>query len=267
MDFVRIIPAQHFAGTPAPAHRPYAFYADAYSLHGRTIAECYQLVKGIAMPPKAGYYQKEQRTPFVWDSFPSRDPEAPLAKISIDGGRIRYEDCPKEGLENTTFIVIGVTMNQAITELDLFPATWRALSYIVSDPERMGAQPLAWDLSVRAFASARIHALFRHAHTSNGQADMLAARSSKAALGLEDFSRLPDPEEELDYYHYLSVNSSLTDEIVELFGISHRCWHGCGYLGWSGFPMCRFFLLRNQLPATCKVLILSGRERFFYDPS
>jgi len=31
--------------------------------------------------------------------------------------------------------------------------------------------------------------------------------------------------------------------------------------------MCRFFLLRNQVPATCKVLLLSGRERFFYDPS
>ena len=62
MDFVRIVPAQHFTGTPAPAHRPYAFYADAFSLHGRTIADCYQLVKGIAMPPKAGYYQKEQRT-------------------------------------------------------------------------------------------------------------------------------------------------------------------------------------------------------------
>jgi hypothetical protein len=52
MDVVRIVPAQHVTGTPAPSHRLYACYADAYSLHGRTIADCYQLVKGIAYAPK-----------------------------------------------------------------------------------------------------------------------------------------------------------------------------------------------------------------------
>ena len=51
-DFVHIIPAQRFFGTPAPRHRPYAFYADASVLHGRTVAESYRLVKGLTLPPK-----------------------------------------------------------------------------------------------------------------------------------------------------------------------------------------------------------------------
>lgn len=116
------------------------------------------------------------------------------------------------------------------------------------------------------FASARIHALFHQAHRADEQ-ELLAARSSKEELGLSDFHRLPEREEELAFYHYLSVDSALTNEIVELFGISHRCWHGCGYLGWPGFPVCRFFLLRNQMSAGVKVLVMGGHEKFNYVPS
>jgi hypothetical protein len=152
----------------------------------------------------------------------------------------------------------------AFEELDPFPATWRALSYIVSDPGRMKARDLSWEMSAVDFASARIHALFRHAHRENGR-EMLAEKYSKEQMGLTDFHRLPTPEEELEYYHYLSIDSFFTDEIVELFGIAHRCWHGCGYLGWPGFPMCRFFLLRNKLPLGIKLRLVNGRERFMCD--
>jgi hypothetical protein len=267
MDFVRIIPAQRFTGTPAPPHRPYAFYADAFSLHGRTIADCYRLVKGLNLPPTAGYYKKECRTPFAWDGFPSRDPDAPLAKIRVSpSGELGYDEYPVEWLENTKYVVLGVSLAHAEEELDPFPATWRTLSYIVSDPGRMGSRDLSWDMRLVEFASARIHALFRQAHREGGQ-EMLAARYSKAELGLADFDRLPAHQEELEYYHYLSVDSALTNEIVELFGISHRCWHGCGYLGWPGFPLCRFFLLRNRLSSGVTVLLLGGKDRFVYDPS
>ena len=68
----------------------------------------------------------------------------------------------------------------------------------------------------------------------------------------------------LNSYHYLSVDSGFTNEIVDLFGISHRCWHGCGYLGWPGFPLCRFFLLRNKFTPDIKLSVLGGRERYFY---
>jgi hypothetical protein len=266
VDFVRIVPAQRFTGSPAPTHRPYAFYADGFSLHGRTVAECYRLVKGLGLPPTGGYFQKERRTPFAWDALPTRDPDAPLAKLSAgeDGG-INYSEYPTAWLEQTTFVVMGVSLSGAEEVLDPFPATWRALAYIVSDPVRMGFREFGWDMPAAQFASARIHALFREVHRRSDRG-MLAAQASKRDLGLTDYDRLPTAEEELEYYGYLSADSALTNEIIELFGISHRCWHGCGYLGWPGFPLCRFFLLRNLLPATVKMTVLAGRERFVYDP-
>jgi hypothetical protein len=266
VDFVRIVPASQFTGTPAPWHRPYAFYADAFSLHGRTVADCYRLVKGLTLPPTAGYYQKERRTPFAWDALPARDPDAPLAKLQpADGGGMTYGDYPEEWLERTAFVVLGVTLSAAEEVLDPFPATWRALSYIVSDSARMGFCEFGWDMPPAQFASARIHARFREVH-ARSERGLLAARSSKRELGLCDFDRLPSPEEELEYYGYLSTDSAFTNEIVELFGVSYRCWHGCGYLGWPGFPVCRFFLLRNLLPTAVRVLVLRGRDRFLYDP-
>lgn len=204
MDFVRIVPAQRFTGTPAPSHRPYAFYADAFSLHGRTIADCYRLVKGLDLPPKAGYYQKECRTPFAWDAFSTRDPDAPLANIQVSSnGEPGYGEYPEAWLEQTRYVVLSVSLADAEAELDPFPATWRALAYIVSDPSRMAFQELGWDMPLAEFASARIHALFRNAHRDTGR-ELLASRSSKKELGLSEFARLPTREEELEYYHNLT---------------------------------------------------------------
>jgi len=266
VEFVRIVPASQFSGTPAPWHRPYAFYADGFSLHGRTVADCYRLVKGLTLPPTAGYYQKECRTPFAWDFLSGRDPDAPLAKIKPnERGGVSYSEYPLDSLERTAFLVLGVTLSDAEEALDPFPATWRALSYIVSDPERMGFRGLDWNMPPAQFASARIHALFSEMHARSGRG-LLASRTSKEELGLCNWDQLPTVEEEREYYNYLSANSAFTDEIIELFGISYRCWHGCGYLGWPGFPVCRFFLLRNLLPSKVRVLALRGHERFLFNP-
>ena len=133
MGFVRIVPASRFTGLPAPRHRPYAFYADAFSLHGRTVADCYRLVNGLTLPPKAGYYQKECRSPFAWDHVSFRDPDAPLAKLRPDDdGGAAFGEYPPEWLDRTAFMVLGVTLDAAEQTLDPFPATWRALSYIIS---------------------------------------------------------------------------------------------------------------------------------------
>ena len=129
----------------------------------------------------------------------------------------------------------------------------------------MGFGDLSWNMPPERFASARIHALFREVQAGS-EDGLLAEQTSKQNLGLCNFARLPSPDEELKYYHYLSSDSLLTDEIVELFAISHRCWHGCGYLGWPGFPVCRFFLLRNLMPASVRVQVLRGRDRLLYDP-
>ncbi len=117
VDFVRIIPAQRFTGTPATPHRPYAFYADAFSLHGRTIAECYRLVKGLNLPPKGGYYQKECRTPFAWGEYTIQDPDAPLAEIYVSSaGELAYKVYPFERLENNEYVVLGISLAQAEAE-------------------------------------------------------------------------------------------------------------------------------------------------------
>ena len=264
MDFIRIIPVQRFHGSPAPPHKPYALYADSYSLHGRTIADCYRLVNGLNLPPKVSGYEKECRTPFAWNYPCNGNPDAPLAKIGISSnGKVKYTDYSLEWLESTKYVVLRVNINKAQKNLDPFPATWRALSYIVSDPERMGASKLSWDMRMEEFSTARIHAFFCQAHSKSGKG-LLAAMSSKENLGLSSFEKLPDWQEELEYYHYLSVDSAFTNEIVDLFGISHRCWHGCGYLGWPGFPLCRFFLLRNKFTPDIKLSVLGGRERYFY---
>ena len=264
MTFVRIIPEQRFTGVVAPSHRPYAFYADAYSFHGRTLADCYRLVRGLYLPQK-DYIPKECRTPFVYDYDSGHDTDVPLFKINVSSnGKLIYDKYPFEWLEDTKYLVFEASIHENDEDLDPFPATWRALSYIVSDPERMGMRDLSWEMPLMDFARARIHALFREAHQAGGKG-MLAEKYSKEELGLTDFQHLSEPQEELEYYHYLSINSTLTDEIVELFGISHRCWHGCGYLGWPGFPMCRFFLLKNKITPKIGVRLLGGRERFMCD--
>lgn len=261
MDFVRIIPAQRFTGLPAPAHRPYSFYADSESLDGLTLAECYSLVNGLSLPPKEGYWQKENRTPYAW-TLDQGDIDAPLAKISIfRKGNINFEAYPRKWIEDSRYVVLRVRRSVALRELDAFPATWRALSYIISDPGRMGARLPSWDMEITEYASARIHALFCEVKERSG-GELLALKRSKESLGLTDLNRLPEPAEELEYYHYLSEDSLLTNKIVELFGISHRCWHGCGYLGWPGSPLCRFFLLRNQIISGIRVSIMGGRKRF-----
>lgn len=256
MDFVRIVPAARYLGVPAPPHRPYAFYADGESLHGRTTADCYRLVKGLNLPPKPQQV-KECRTPFAWSACSPHDLDAPLGA---------HREWMSDELENTTFLVITVNLAEARKDLDVFPATWRALAFIVSDPGRMGARRLSWQMSVSEFARARIHALFVETHRESGQG-LLAERMTKEQLGLTDLHRTSSVEEESEYYHYLSADSAFTNEIVELFGISHRCWHGCGYLGWPDHPLCRFFLLRNELTAAVNVRVMAGRERFEYGPS
>ncbi|MBM4073694.1 MAG: hypothetical protein FJ271_32950 [Planctomycetes bacterium] len=224
------------------------------------------MVKGLSLPPKGNVFEKECRTPFNWSSFPTYDPDGPLATIQVlKPGEVKFDDFPLEWLEKTEFVVLEVNWFHAEKELDLFPATWRALAYIVSDRSRMGAGNLNWDMKWTEFASARIHALFCRVHNGD-ESKLLATQTSKEELGLCDFQRLPEHQQELEYYHYLSVDSAFTNQIVELFGISHRCWHGCGYLGWPEYPICRFFLLRNKMTAGVKVATLGGRDRFMFDP-
>jgi hypothetical protein len=258
-DFVRIIPAQRYVGYPAPLHRPYAFYADAASLLGRTIADSYSLVKGLGLPNlETG---KKHCSPFIWNdfNFTRGDYDTPLADIKVRNKAVMFEDMPIKKLEQANYVVLRISRAAAIRNLDVFPATWRALSYIVSDPKRMQAHPLTWSMNPEQYASARIHALFKEIQAGSKEG-LLSLNSSKDALGLTDLDRLPEKSEEQEYYAYLSKDSGFTNSIVDLFGISSRCWHGCGYLGSPGHPLCRFFLLRNEITPELKISVMKGSE-------
>lgn len=255
-DFIRIIPAQRFTGLPAPPHRPYAFYTDAASLQGKSVSESYSLVKGLS-PPLAEFGRKHS-SPFLWWND-RRDLDAPLARLKIKKNIVQFEETALKLAATEKFVVLRVSRADALRYLDAFPATWKALSYIVSDPVRMKARELGWDIRPDQYASARIHALFCKVQ-DDGEAGLLAANKSKKDLGLCDLDRLPAADEERDYYAYLSKESSFTDQIVELFGISSRCWHGCGYIGSPGNPVCRIFLLQNQLSPRIKISIMRSKE-------
>lgn len=257
--FVRVIPGQHFVGTPTLPHRPYAFYADAFSLHGRTIAECYRLLSGLGLPPAP--FAEKHKSPFVRsDEF---GPSAPIGSLmNTSEGSIARTDMSLGALLEESFVVLEADPSQ---DLDPFPATWRAIAFIVSDRERMGATELSWRIPPDLYPSARVYALFNDLHRQSGLG-MLAERQTKDALGLSDFTLLPTRDEEAEYYAYLSHDSGFTDEIVRLFGLQNRCWHGCGYIGRPGFPLCRTFLLRNRMPHNGKVRVAKGYERFEYLP-
>lgn len=252
-DFIRIVPAQRFTGFPAPSHRPYAFYADAASLNGKSVAESYSLVKGLNLSSLES--SKGLCSPFIWVHHGDQD--GPLVNLKVNGNDIIFGELPLESLDAEKFVVLRVSRSAAVRNLDVFPATWKALSYIVSDPVRMGAREPGWDMSLDHYASARIHALFREVQ-ADGEFGLLALKKTKDGLELSDLDRLPKESEERDYYSYLSRDSAFTDQIVELFGISSRCWHGCGYIGMPGKPVCRFFLLRNKITPYVRVSVLKG---------
>jgi len=268
--FVRIVPAADFANRPTLPHRPYAFYADSYSLHGRTIAECYTLVRGGGLPRRVAW-EREVRSPFV-----NNDDFAPHSQLpehdhrpDLRGGEyppnawVRGEDSPADMLD-VSFVLMTVGVKDAEEQLDPFPATWRSISYIVSDGARMGAHDPLPHVQTSDNTSARVHTQFRAIHRSTGRA-MLAEEWTKHELGLTDLVHIPTPSEEAPYYSYVAHDSAFTNEIVDLFGIDNRCWHGCGYIGWPGFPLCRIFLLKNVLGECVRTQIVKGSERFRSD--
>ena len=257
-DFIRIIPAQRFVGLPVSPHRPYAFYADAASLKDRTIADCYSLVNGLRLPPMEP--ADKYCNPFLgrwWNDY-----DSPFTDIKIrKKNRIISEELPLKKLEKAKFVILRVSRSDAVRELDVFPATWRALSYIVSDPKRMGVRQPGQGMRLSEYASASIHALFKEVQTDN-ERGLLALVESKENLGLCDLECLPSREEEHEYYNYLSRDSAFTNNIIELFGLSCRCWFGCGYIGSYGKPLCRFYLLQNKMTPEINVSVMSGKDLF-----
>ncbi len=259
-EFIRIVPYQRFIGLPAQANRPYAFYADAEALAGRTIADSYRLVNGVGLPDNMESGTKHC-TPHIWWSWRDMggDYDKPLSRIKFKKNEMSFEEIPLKILEKTKFVVLRVPCYDAIHELDVFPATWRALSYIVSDPKRMSAQSLNWNMSLSEYASASIHTQFREIQ-GGGEEGLLALTKSKRDLELTDLDNIPDKSEEEEYRSYLHKDSIFTSRIVDLFGISCICWHGCGYLGPLGKPIVRFFWLRNILSPSIKLSLMKGSD-------
>lgn len=256
-DCVRFVPARVFSGMPAPAHRPFAFYADAASLYGKTVADCYRLVTGN---PLEGNWPSHVVSPYTGDHSNGLW-DTPVVRPVEQAGRVGFSPISDAELNQEEFVVITVPSKVAEWPLDAFPATWSALAYILTDAKRMSAQPASWDIEPNEYASARLFALFNNLLAMNDD-DRLALLKRREEIGLCDFERIRTAAEELDYYHYISQDSGFTNQVVELFGISSRCWHGCGYIGYDKNPLCRLLLLRNQIVPGMELTIKRGSELF-----
>jgi hypothetical protein len=259
-DFVRIIPFQRFVGYPAYPIRPYAFYADAASLKGKTVADCYSLVKGLRLPPMEP--AEKYCNPFLGSTYNEGDYDLPIANIKVKRKKtFTYEELPQKELDKNKYVVLRVPRHIAVGKLDVFPGTWRALSFIVSDPERMSARKSDWNMKLTDYLLSHFHEHFKEIQ-KNARDDLLAVNQTKESLGLTELDQLPEQGEEFRYYSYLSKDSAFTNRIMELFGISCRCWHGCGYIGSIGQPLCRIYLLKNELVPEIKISVMKGRDSF-----
>ena len=187
---------------------------------------------------------------------------SPLQKFRKAGkGNIRQQDYSEKHLNSLEFIIIKVPGQVAKWQFDAFPATWRALAYILSDAERMGGRPASYDIKPADYARNRLHALFCDLLAKNDK-DRLALMKSKGELGLDDLSKLPDHNKEQAYYNYISMNPQILREVTDLFGISYWCWHGGGYIGWPEEPLCRLYFLKNRMSDDMQISVMKGKDLF-----
>ncbi len=250
-ELVRIVPLARYLGTPTSRHRPYAFYADLNSLRGKSVAEAYATVRGLKWPELTPL--RKWHTPFRNLGPAWNDPDdAPLTPPAVLGSSDEPAALSVEYREAMEYVVLRVEEVDALTSFDAFPATWTALSYLLSDKERMsvgGLNSLAFHL----------HEQFARLHQTSGLG-LLAERETKSSLGLDGLQSTRTQGEELDAYHYLSVDSLSTNDFVDLFGLSCRCWYGCGVLGELEDPICRFYLLRNEISGRIRSEVLAGSD-------
>jgi hypothetical protein len=200
----RIIPEERFTGRLGRSDQIYVCVGDHDELRGWPLRQVLGRLYGFPNDPRL----ENKRTTFSTD---------------------------RDILAFDRFRVLTITLDASDT-LDLFPATWKAIAYILSDQQRM----------------AQAHDIYERFVTVLGDTPRLRLDSKWATDWYECGGSGPDSlwttDAQLRYYYYISRNSGFTDELVRLFGIDNRCWHGLGCVGLGSTVLSRTFVVRN-LPA------------------
>ena len=135
-----------------------------------------------------------------------------------------------DSLESKRHYVFKINLENS-DELDLFPGTWKALAYILSDPVRM---------------LSKIELYKQFIEYVEGRQPFL--HSKKNSMDFYDLDRLEEENgvhPQREYYNYITTNSGYANSLFSLFGIDNRCWHGRGYIGWNFNLAGRVFLIKN----------------------
>lgn len=210
---LRIVPKHLFEGRLGPKERLYVCIGDYEELRGSKLAHAVEILYGGR--------SDDEEMKAIYGQW-----------VNLGLGAFR-EKGPEDIGASPEYYVIKLDISSE-NDLDLFPGTWRAMSYILSDRARMLQALPVYDQFMRIV----------HGNKPFGQ-------TSKDAVDFYDFVEIgPDDEytfanSQLEYYQYVAADSVFANTTVGLFGINNRCWHGRGYIGAHGYFGCRVFLVRN----------------------
>lgn len=228
---VRLIPKTAFTGSMGPLHRPYVCFGDYEEVQGLTVLEAAQRFYGGIAETDTETYAYGWRDAWHYER----------KAVGTDASQFAY-------LADQFYVVTIRTDHHE--ELDLFPATWKALAYIATDHARMGDAAHVADHLI---------------HLNDGQRPALQNHGHPG----EDFYLFSDPAEQdkgidpqAQYYSYVAIDSGYANEVLDFFGVDNRCWRGSGYVGAYGKWFVRVFLGRN-LPLSSPLIhscTLMGRE-------
>lgn len=212
---VRLIPKPCFVGSLGFEHRLYTCVADYEELQGLSVREAAARLYG-------GKRHQDQK----YGGFANHHWRLAWHFERQGGDSLDFEADSADH-----FFVVTLTAGQH-DALDLFPGTWKAIAYIATDHRRMHPRS---DIAERLLEIHR--GRLPCDHSDKSQIDFLGY----ADPGHDEYSQ----NEQGQFYSYLSYDSAYTNEVLEPFGVSNRCWHGRGYVGAFGDIFARVFLVRN----------------------
>lgn len=212
---VRLIPKPAFQGWLGRPDRLYVCLGDYEELQGLTVGDAADRLYGGGRDKDEKYGGfANHRWGIAWHHESPPDDDGALSTARA---------------EEYFVVTVALEDDEAV---DLFPGTWKAIAYIITDSERMRARP---DIRERLLAM-------------HEGATPFESRE-KAAIDFLEYSDPGDDEYsenvQRPYYDYITHDSGYGTEALDPFGVYNRCWHGRGYVGACAELWCRVFLGKN----------------------
>lgn len=209
---IRIIPKDAFEGRLGSSDRLYVCVGDYDELRGERVGNAVEILHG-------GRRRDEAHIKEVYGQWVNLQLGAPV-------------DANHDQNAPSDYYVLKLDL-RAGNDLDLFPGTWKAMSFILTDGERMSAARSVHERFMQIVGRNR----FGNAAKEDVDSHELGHSIGEDEVGTDNAQH--------EFYQYLATDSSFANTLVGLFGIDNRCWHGKGYVGANGYVACRVFLARN----------------------